>query len=152
VVGATKKFQGGSRLRIDLTAARVLIVCYLLLRFVASLPSISYGQTTASASVSPVEVKMVDMPMSFQPAVVTIKVGETIVWKNVGSSIHDVSSDPAKAINPGDASNPRGSEPFDSGYIQPGDTYTHTFSVPGKYKYACIPHETSGMTGEVVVE
>jgi plastocyanin len=152
VVAPKKRFGSVSRMRIELTAARVLIISYLLMSFVATLFSTSYGQTAANASVSSVEVKMLDMPATFQPAVVTIKVGETIVWKNVGTSVHDVSNDPAKVINPDDVSIPPGSKPFDSGYIQPGSTYTHTFSVTGKYKYACTPHESSGMTGEVVVE
>ena len=106
----------------------------------------------ATASAPPVVVKMVDMPASYQPAILSIKVGDTVEWKNVGNSIHHASSDPSSAINPGDVSNPPGAKPFDSGFLQPGQSFTYTFTVQGKYKYVCAPHETSGMSGEVVVK
>ena len=105
----------------------------------------------AGASAPPVLVKMVDMPASFQPAQISIKVGETVEWKNIGNSVHHASSDPSSAINPADVSNPPGAKPFDSGFLQPGQSYSYTFTVAGKYKYVCAPHETSGMSGEVLV-
>jgi plastocyanin len=107
--------------------------------------------SSASASTPPIVVKMIDMPATYEPAKLTIKVGETVEWKNVGSSVHDASSDPSTAINPTEVSNPPGAKPFDSGFLQPGQSYTYTFTVPGTYKYICAPHETSGMTGEVTV-
>jgi len=94
---------------------------------------------------------MVDMPATFQPAKLTIKVGETVEWMNVGNSVHHASSDPSTAVNPAEVSNPPGAQPFDSGFLQPGKTFSHTFTVPGTYRYICAPHETSGMLGEVVV-
>lgn len=107
--------------------------------------------TSAAASTPPLVVKMVDMPATFQPAQLTIKVGETVEWKNVGNSVHHASSDPSTAVNPAEVSNPPGAKPFDSGFLQPGQSYTYTFTVPGTYKYICAPHETSGMLGEVTV-
>jgi plastocyanin len=107
---------------------------------------------SASASTPPIEVKMVDMPATFQPAKLSIKVGETVEWKNVGNSVHHASSDPSTAVNPAEVSNPAGAKPFDSGFLQPGQSFTYTFTVPGTYKYICAPHETSGMLGEVVVK
>ena len=38
------------------------------------------------------------------------------------------------------------------GGIEAGERYTHTFEVAGEYEYLCIPHETGGMVGTVVVE
>jgi plastocyanin len=107
--------------------------------------------TSAAASTPPLLVRMVDMPATFQPAQLTIKVGETVEWKNVGNSVHHASSDPSTAVNPAEVSNPPGAKPFDSGFLQPGQSYTYTFTVPGTYKYICAPHETSGMLGEVTV-
>jgi plastocyanin len=108
--------------------------------------------TSASASAPPIVVKMIDMPATYEPAKLTIKVGETVEWRNVGNSVHHASSDPSTAINPTEVSNPPGAKPFDSGFLQPGQSFTHTFTVPGTYKYICAPHETSGMLGEVVVK
>ena len=107
---------------------------------------------SAAAASMPLLVKMVDMPPTYEPAMLTIKVGETVEWKNLGTSVHHASSDPSSAINPSDVSNPPGAKPFDSGFLQPGQSYTYTFTVPGTYKYICAPHETSGMSGEVVVK
>jgi plastocyanin len=106
----------------------------------------------ATASTPTKVVKMIDMPATFQPAELTIKVGETVEWKNLGNSVHHASNDPSTAINPADVSNPPGAKPFDSGFLQPGESFSYTFTVPGKYKYICAPHETSGMSGEVVVQ
>ena len=38
------------------------------------------------------------------------------------------------------------------GLLDAGETYEHTFEAVGRYEYVCIPHESSGMTGTVVVE
>jgi len=98
-----------------------------------------------------VVVKMNDMPTAFEPKEVTIRVGETVEWKNVGNSVHHASSDPNMAMKAGDASTPPGAKAFDSGFLRPGDTYSFKFSQPGVYDYVCAPHETSGMTGRVTV-
>ncbi len=37
------------------------------------------------------------------------------------------------------------------GLIAAGESYEHTFDTPGTYEYFCVPHESSGMTGTVVV-
>jgi plastocyanin len=41
---------------------------------------------------------------------------------------------------------------FDSGFLQPGGTFTHTFTAAGTYKYVCVVHEPSGMMGQIVVK
>lgn len=33
-----------------------------------------------------------------------------------------------------------------------GFSFSHTFTVPGRYEYYCTPHESLGMTGTVLVE
>ena len=40
--------------------------------------------------------------------------------------------------------------PFDSGVMSEG-SFEHTFDVPGTYDYYCIPHESMGMVGRIVV-
>lgn len=107
---------------------------------------------SAGAAMAPIEVKMVDTPPTFEPSRLSIKVGDTVEWKNVGTSIHHASTDSSSAVNPADVSNPAGAKPFDSGFLQPGQSFSYTFTVPGTYKYICAPHETSGMSGEVTVK
>jgi plastocyanin len=55
------------------------------------------------------------------------------------------------AANKADAALPSGAQAWNSGDINPGQTFTHTFDTPGTYKYFCIPHEVAGMTGTIVV-
>lgn len=107
---------------------------------------------SASAASTPIEIKMIDTPPTFQPSKLSINVGDTVEWKNVGTSIHHASTDTSSAVNPADISKPSSAKPFDSGFLQPGQSFSYTFTVPGTYKYICAPHETSGMSGEVVVK
>jgi plastocyanin len=109
------------------------------------------NKTANASSDSAIVIKMLDMPPSFQPSQVTIKVGDTVKWENVGNSVHHATSDPAHAIKPDDVANPSGAKPFDSGFLPPGQSFTHTFTVPGTYKYVCAAHEMSGMSGEILV-
>jgi plastocyanin len=97
-------------------------------------------------------VEMMDMPASLEPTRITIKVGDTVGWKNTGSQLHHMTTDPAAALKKTDVSNPPGAKPFDSGFLKPGDTFSETFSVPGAYRYTCAVHEAKGMNGEFVVQ
>ena len=134
-------------------APRYLVVSALIGLGAVTVAAVTVGVRlrSAAASTTPVVVKMIDMPATYQPASLTIKVGQTVEWRNVGNSVHHASSDPSTAVNPAEVSNPAGAKPFDSGFLQPGQSFTYTFTVPGTYKYICAPHETSGMLGEVVV-
>lgn len=119
---------------------------------VAMVAIIGIHLKNAAASTPPIVIKMVDTPPTFQPSTLSIKVGDTVEWKNVGTSIHHASTDSSSAINPADVSKPSNAKPFDSGFLQPGQSFTYTFTVPGKYRYICAPHETSGMSGEITVK
>jgi plastocyanin len=99
-----------------------------------------------------VTIKMVDVPAVFQPGTVTIKIGDTVEWVNVGTEVHHATTDPSMAVNCGDVGSPQGAEPFDSGFLKPGASFKHTFKVAGTYRYACAVHETSGMIGKIVVK
>jgi len=88
---------------------------------------------------------------------------DTVVWANSGSRNHTVTGY--------DDGIPEGAEYFASGgfdneqaardawansidgggVVKPGETYEHTFEVPGDYYYVCIPHEDAGMLGKIVV-
>jgi plastocyanin len=99
-----------------------------------------------------VVIEMIDMPASFQPERETIKVGDTVEWKNLGNQLHHVTNDPSAALKKSDVSNPPGAKPFDSGFLKPGESFSETFFVPGIYRYTCAVHEAKGMNGEVVVK
>jgi plastocyanin len=103
------------------------------------------------AAQSPATVVRMTGDKSFEPKTITVKPGDTVVWKNVSDMVHTVTDIPAQAITKDDAALPANAKEFDSGLIQPGKDYSHTFTVPGTYKYFCVPHETVGMVGTVVV-
>ncbi len=75
--------------------------------------------------------------LSFEPAVLTIEVGDTVTWTNDGG-LHNVVADAAS---------------FTSG---PPSTdlwvYSHTFNAGGEVPYHCAVHVDQGMTGTVIVE
>lgn len=82
---------------------------------------------------------------------VRIRTGQAVRWTNTSDLIHTVTTDPARASNTASVSLPAGAQPFDSGDMRPGDVFTHTFTVPGEYRYFCIPHEGTGMVATVIV-
>lgn len=65
------------------------------------------------------------MSWRFDPAVLEARVGDTVVWRNTGTLQHTVS-----AV----------SGAFDSGLLDPGQTFATTFDQPGTYAYQCAPH------------
>ena len=79
-------------------------------------------------------VSIVDF--SFSPKTVTIQAGESVSWSNNGKSPHTVTADGGS---------------FDSGNLNPGQGYAHTFSTPGTYAYHCQYHQQLGMVGTVIV-
>lgn len=97
---------------------------------------------------------------AFLPQTFEIGVGETVVWGNDSSRPHTVTAYGEEI--PPDATY-FASGGFDSeqaardgwpnaGSIESGETYDHTFEVPGTFGYFCIPHEPAGMVGEIVVK
>ena len=109
----------------------------------------------ASTPVAAVTVKMTSQ-LRFEPAAVTIKRGETITWVNASPIPHTTTDDPdknpVKKTRPELSQLPAAAEPWDSGLLNQGQSFSHTFTVAGEYKYFCIPHILSGMLGTITVE
>lgn len=99
---------------------------------------------------SPLTVSMSDM--AFMPPKIVIKVGQKVTWKDSSEVIHNVVDDAGKAINQADVHVPEGGKAFDSGLMQPGQTFARVFTAPGVYRYVCTLHEANGMKGVVVVQ
>ena len=89
--------------------------------------------------------------LQFVPDKITIKAGTTVEWRNVESYPHSVTADPSLVQNPANSKLPPGAKAFNSGRINGGKSWRHTFTVAGAYHYFCIPHEDSGMLGTVIV-
>ena len=116
------------------------------------LAALGLSAAPAWAQAKTIEVSMKQAPKSrFVPEVVTIAAGDTVKWTNPAFVTHTVTFDPAMAATPANVALPSGVVPFDSGNIEEDQSYSHTFTVKGTYKYVCKYHEAMGMLGSVIV-
>lgn len=92
---------------------------------------------------------------------VTVSVGTTVVWTNQANNAqHNVVFPIAGQLPPAGPPNvpPAGGSTYDgtayasSGALQPGQSYSLTFTKVGTYKYYCLFHDDSGMVGTVTVQ
>lgn len=91
--------------------------------------------------------------LQFDPDHLTIRVGDTVTWRNVSATSHTSTCDPEKANNPEEhVQLPEGAETWDSGLLNTDEEFSHTFEVAGEYTYFCIPHEANGMVANLTVE
>jgi plastocyanin len=65
----------------------------------------------------------------FDPKTISVNVGDTITWTNEGPAPHTVSADDAS---------------FDSGNLDQGGTFSHTFDKAGTVAYFCKYHGSKG--------
>src|SRR5712692_1405919 len=101
-------------------------------------PSVTVAPSPASALAVPtppnVSATVSMAEHFFDPGLLTVKVGTTVTWRNMGQQVHDV--------NARDGS-------FHSGLLGPGGAFSYKFTTSGRYPYFCAPHEGDGMLGEV---
>lgn len=121
-------------------------------RSATTVPAIATGDAvTTDAPTSPtvadVEPTGVVVPVTaidniFRPEVVTVRVGDEVVWENRGTNDHDILH-----VDGGEWG-------VEVEGFTPGAVYAHVFTEPGEYHYYCSIHgnETVGMIGTIVVE
>jgi len=109
----------------------------------------SSGGCSAATAQAAVTVDATDA-LRFVPASVCLKAGGTITWKNVGNIFHTTTDESALAANPANAELPSGATGWNHP-LNPGASFSLKLTVPGTYKYFCIPHETLGMLGQITV-
>lgn len=104
-------------------------------------------QETEEQRASDASVKVIDT--DFKPVSVTVEVGSTVDWEQVGDQPHSVS-----AVDGSFDSSP-GCGPIDSERcLGQGDTFSHIFEKPGEFTYYCRVHglpDGAGMVGTVIV-
>lgn len=71
---------------------------------------------------------------AFTPPSLTVPAGTTVTWTNNDTTTHTVTAD---------------NKSFDSGALNPGKTFTFTFTQAGTFTYKCTIHPM--MTGTIVV-
>lgn len=81
----------------------------------------------AAASANPVGtgVRIQVKNFAFEPAAITIKVGQKLTWTNDDVVPHTATAD---------------HNVWDSGQVAPGHSFTVTVIRPGMYEYTCLNH------------
>ncbi len=90
---------------------------------------------TSSATVTPAPVAIEIKNFAFKPSTITIPKGTTVIWTQHDSVSHTVTSSVGKG--------------FDSGTLNPGDTFSWTFNDAGTFSYLCSIHPN--MKGTIIV-
>ncbi|WP_181691285.1 DUF5059 domain-containing protein [Natronomonas sp. LN261] len=99
--------------------------------------------------------------VAFDPAELTVSVGETVAWRWAAGEPHDVVAyedgipeDATYWASGGFESEEAARTGWENGEgaVQSGQSYVHTFETPGTHEYLCVPHEAAGMVGTVIVE
>jgi plastocyanin len=93
-------------------------------------PASTAATTTAATATNAATIR----GFSFQPDVLKVKVGAKVTWTNDDTVAHTVTAD---------------TNSFASGDLQPGGSFSFTFTRPGTYAYHCSIHPS--MHGSVVV-
>ncbi len=92
------------------------------------------GSGSIVAVSAPAEVVVEIQSLKFNAERIEIDPGTTVVWRNLDPLAHT-----ATAVD----------STWDSGMIEPGESWRRTFDEPGTYPYLCAPHPF--MRGVVVV-
>ena len=95
----------------------------------------------------------------FEPEELTVDAGATVTFVNESDEAHtvtayeeDLPADASYFSSGGIESEDEARDDVAGGLLSQGEEFEVTFDVPGTYRYFCIPHESSGMIGRIVVE
>ena len=124
----------------SLASATLVLLGALALIAAAGFPSLASASRSAGQGSAPQKVvTVVIRGFKFEPATVTVNVGDTVEWKNDDIVPHTATAD-------GEAQKPT----FDSGTIQTGAKWRYLARNKGTYNYTCTLHPN--MKGELIVQ
>lgn len=86
---------------------------------------IEEGSSQFQEDGAPDEFGASERPADYSVNVLEVSVGDTVTWTNGDTVVHTVTAT---------------DESFDSGLLQPGESWSHTFDEPGDVEYFCTPH------------
>lgn len=101
------------------------------------------AQPTAAQEAKTVQITMEGGNFFMHPVGLFVEPGETVTFEMGAGDPH--SSTAYEDRIPSDA------EPWDSGLLDEGETFDHTFEVEGTYDYFCSAHLALGQVGRIVV-
>ena len=124
----------------SLASATLVLLATLALIAAAGFPSLASASRSAGPGSAPQKMVTVTIrSFKFEPATVTVNVGDIVEWKNDDIVPHTATAD-------GEAQKPA----FDSGTIQTGATWRYVARNKGTYNYTCTLHPN--MKGELIVQ
>ena len=103
---------------------------------VGEAPASLVARAQPAGNVAPAAVKVTIKSLKYSLNTIQIQAGETVEWVNDDLTPHTVTSDGGGELN--------------SGSIDVGATWSHTFNQPGTFAYFCTFHRE--MKGSVVVK
>lgn len=87
----------------------------------------------------------------FDPVGLHVRPGQTVRWTNRDQGNSHTVTAYHPALNDRPRRIPPNVQPWDSGYLLPGESFSMKFMRQGVYDYYCVPHEHAGMVGRIVV-
>ncbi|ADQ67661.1 plastocyanin [Halogeometricum borinquense DSM 11551] len=131
-------------------------------RFLAGIGSVAAAGLAGCSTSGQGDYDVGMTAVAFNPSSLTVSVGDEVVWQNTSSRGHTVTAyddripDDAEFFASGDYESTKAArDAFNNeigGLIDSGQSFSHTFEIPGEYQYLCIPHEAQGMVGTIIVE
>jgi plastocyanin len=97
----------------------------------------SYVAPGCSATTAVATNSVTIQASAFSPKCIKVSAGDTVTFTNRDTIIHTVTADGVPAA-------------YDSGHLNPGQSFQQPFSAPGTSTYFCQIH--LGMTGTVIVQ
>ena len=124
--GASRGISGKARGGFEFT------IPFTLSRYFGKRGKAAANETAAGGGEGAAKAEM--RTMSFSPKRIEITAGTIVIWTNNDQLVHTITADDGS---------------WDSGPIEPGRTWSHTFAGAGNYAFHCTPHPF--MKGVVVV-
>ena len=115
----TATLQGSSRGVDRVRGGFEFTIPFTLSRYFGRRGAAQTGEGAANAT--PAEMRS----MTFAPSRLEVAAGTTIRWTNNDQLVHTITADDGS---------------WDSGPIEPGQTWSRTFAQPGEYAIHCTPH------------
>ena len=98
-------------------------------------PRVAKRETAAATPSAATKLEVTIKEFAFHPNTLEISAGSTVTWTNADGDTHTVTSSNGAFTSPA---------------LDSGETFSQTFTAPGKYNYFCALHPH--MTAQVIVK
>ena len=122
----TATLQGASRGIDRVRGGFEFTIPFTLSRYFGRRGKTAANEAAAEGGEGAAKAVQVEMrTMTFNPKRIEVAAGSTVRWTNNDQLVHTVTADDGS---------------WDSGPIEPGKSWSHTFTRPGEYSFHCTPH------------